>query len=450
MNINCNNININNNNTNSSDCDETIEINNSQMITTPVTVIPPTTIVCLPSIVSVSSQQSSTLTITTPMNSGGSCSNSMQSICGSDNSNNSNSNSSNSNSSSIQMEQQNQHLLHQTIYQAQQQQQQLQQQHQQQNLKQPILITSNNNNNNRLQTIVTSTTEPSLTKVVAQQKNNFNLVQNQLQQGQVLQSQQGQRTAIVASSSSLPYLSLASNQPLRAVTNSTNQLPQQQHHRSKQSTKSSGGRGGRSNNNKPPPGAVNLERSYQICQAVIQNSPNRHQLRCQLRPPPSMLSTSNATQSQTATQSVKRDDQLVTSTSNRLVGTTNSTTIPRFPKRNFGQRQPSPSIVRQVIQNQGGIPVSLAVLPSGGNGNNGGGCSGQQMIVQHFNNSNDGSNSPQQMTATVNHVGQYVLVQRAGIGESTAPRASSAPPAQNQVNFNFIILLLNCVYKIFL
>lgn len=40
---------------------------------------------------------------------------------------------------------------------------------------------------------------------------------------------------------------------------------------------------------KQPPGAINLERSYQICQAVIQNSPNRNQLRCQLKPPPAIL-----------------------------------------------------------------------------------------------------------------------------------------------------------------
>lgn len=42
-------------------------------------------------------------------------------------------------------------------------------------------------------------------------------------------------------------------------------------------------------NHRPPPGAINLERSYQICQAVIQNSPNRHQLNCQLKPPPTTL-----------------------------------------------------------------------------------------------------------------------------------------------------------------
>lgn len=44
-------------------------------------------------------------------------------------------------------------------------------------------------------------------------------------------------------------------------------------------------------NQRPPPGTVNLERSYQICQAVIQNStnPNRHQLNNQLKPPPSNI-----------------------------------------------------------------------------------------------------------------------------------------------------------------
>lgn len=45
------------------------------------------------------------------------------------------------------------------------------------------------------------------------------------------------------------------------------------------------------NNQRPPPGSVNLERSYQICQAVIQNStnPNRQQLNNQLKPPPHVM-----------------------------------------------------------------------------------------------------------------------------------------------------------------
>lgn len=95
------------------------------------------------------------------------------------------------------------------------------------------------------------------------------------------------QSTIAASSSSLPYLSLASTQPLRAV-------PQHQSmggNRPKVPSVSKSGRGSRGNSNRPPPGAVNLERSYQICQAVIQSSPNRHQLKAQLRPPPSMLST---------------------------------------------------------------------------------------------------------------------------------------------------------------
>lgn len=82
-----------------------------------------------------------------------------------------------------------------------------------------------------------------------------------------------------------------------------------------------GGRGSRSNNNRPPPGAVNLERSYQICQAVIQNSPNRHQLKAQLRPPPSMLASTNinTTTGSTIATNEKREDAAATSTSNRII-----------------------------------------------------------------------------------------------------------------------------------
>lgn len=50
------------------------------------------------------------------------------------------------------------------------------------------------------------------------------------------------------------------------------------------------GKGRKSAANKLPPGAVNIERSYQICQAVIQNSPNRENLKAQLRPPSALLS----------------------------------------------------------------------------------------------------------------------------------------------------------------
>lgn len=68
------------------------------------------------------------------------------------------------------------------------------------------------------------------------------------------------------------------------------------------SSSGSSGRGNRGGGNRPPPGAINLERSYQICQAVIQNSPNRHQLKAQLRPPPSSLVQQQ--QQQVGTQAV--------------------------------------------------------------------------------------------------------------------------------------------------
>lgn len=95
------------------------------------------------------------------------------------------------------------------------------------------------------------------------------------------------------SSSAVPYLALSTSQPIRAV-------PAHGKAKSKATGAGSGGGGGgrnRGNSNKPPPGAVNLERSYQICQAVIQNSPNRDQLKCQLKPPPSLLAAAVANSS---------------------------------------------------------------------------------------------------------------------------------------------------------
>jgi hypothetical protein len=83
-----------------------------------------------------------------------------------------------------------------------------------------------------------------------------------------------------------------------------------------------------------------------------------------------------------------------------------------YPKKNFGQRQPSPVLLRQVYTNQG-VPVTMGVITN----------------AQKFvNNGGHGLNG----TTIVNNNGQqYVLVQRAS---SSAPRASSAPPSQNQVN----------------
>lgn len=92
------------------------------------------------------------------------------------------------------------------------------------------------------------------------------------------------RTGMVQSSSALPYLALSTSQPIRAVSTHSKSKPKSQH----------GGSSRNRGSNKPPPGAVNLERSYQICQAVIQNSPNRDQLRGQLKPPPSLLAAAHA------------------------------------------------------------------------------------------------------------------------------------------------------------
>ncbi|KAJ0181681.1 hypothetical protein K1T71_002403 [Dendrolimus kikuchii] len=113
--------------------------------------------------------------------------------------------------------------------------------------------------------------------------------------------------------------------------------------------------------NKVPPGAVNLERSYQICQAVIQNSPNRDALRGQLRPPPALLAR--------------------------------PARPPHPPHPLAHNRPPPPVLVRQV-------PLSL--MP--------------------HNEINENRS---------NNVGQYILVQRT---PNVAPRASSAPPANQNTN----------------
>lgn len=70
----------------------------------------------------------------------------------------------------------------------------------------------------------------------------------------------------------------------------------------------------------------------------------------------------------------------------------------------------------------------MAVLPSGANGTN----NTQQIQTAYQTVSTDGN-------PTIGQSGQYILVQRAGIltGENhSAPRASSAPPAQNQVSLS--------------
>lgn len=240
----------NNNSNNSSDSDHSNETPLISTINTP-TVIPPTTIVCLPTMVSVP-------------NSGTQKVNNIQATY--------------INAPSL-------------IAQKQQQQQQLQ------------------------------------TQLIQSQQQAFGKTMQRTQQIQLPQSThitQGpinQRAAIVASSSSLPYLQLQTTQPLRAVQQTANATTinlKQQQLQQQLKIQNKGGRGSRThNNNRPPPGAVNLERSYQICQAVIQNSPNRHHLKAQLRPPPSLLTASNntnANNSVVAPVTIKKEDITISAT----------------------------------------------------------------------------------------------------------------------------------------
>ncbi|XP_075213071.1 transcriptional regulator additional sex combs [Lycorma delicatula] len=185
----------------------------------------------------------------------------------------------------------------------------------------------------------------------------------------------------VVSSSAVPYLALTTSTPVRALPTKTP---------AKVTTGSStGGRSSRNVSNKPPPGAVNLERSYQICQAVIQNSPNRDQLRCQLKPPPSLLAQAN---NNTSNKSDKTQYSVVTSSRG-------GKTPVNKTARGYQQRHQSPVLVKHVFTSSQGIPVTMAVLPP-------------------TSNSEVGEN-------------QYILVQRAS-GQQVR-RSSSAPPSNPEV-----------------
>ncbi|XP_050306689.1 polycomb protein Asx isoform X3 [Anthonomus grandis grandis] len=238
------------------------------------------------------------------------------------------------------------------------------------------------------------------------------------------------RPGLVQSSSSLPYLALSTSQPIRAVPTHSKSKP-------KNNNNNIGNRS-RTNNNKPPPGAVNLERSYQICQAVIQNSPNRDQLKCQLKPPPSLLAAA-------AVNNTKKVDNRQTQYSSVTSSRGNKTFTPplpatgnfqpassRFnngmktlgpkvrPNMPFQQRQASPPVVvRHVFTTSGqGIPVTMAVLPQG--------SALSPEIVE-------GQNSQ------VGTVSQYIVVQRTGmVDQHNVPRSSSAPPAQQPALGNTI------------
>ncbi|XP_059483071.1 putative Polycomb group protein ASXL3 isoform X2 [Neocloeon triangulifer] len=169
-----------------------------------------------------------------------------------------------------------------------------------------------------------------------------------------------------------------------------------------------GGRGSRSNSKATPPGAVNLERSYQICQAVIQNSPNREQLQGQLKLPPSLVNK-QATIPSRANQAPQR---------------------PRLPPKPAKLPVPPQNanrmtsiVLRQVFSPQG-VPVTMAVLPP------------NQVAAAVAGRRNSANGAPRPLplpplqvvdkNASTAGGTQYILVQRPAL--PAPPRASSAPP----------------------
>ncbi|CAH1977285.1 unnamed protein product [Acanthoscelides obtectus] len=288
------------------------------------------------------------------------------------------------------------------------------------------------------------------------------------------------------SSSALPYLALTPGQAIRggATGSGTKARP-------KGGTGSSAGggsgRSGRGNtSNKPPPGAVNLERSYQICQAVIQNSPNRDQLRCQLKPPPSLLAaaqTNNVTKKASITTTEQPGQmQRQYSAGNGLMraGKPAPPFVPPPPavyqaangvtgnvmkqqqvpngKQILNQRLPygparqmavgggpggttQPVVVRHVFTAAGGqgIPVTMAVLPppqssvaSHHQGPLGGGMHHgslqQSEVIECPGMPPNGG----QQHVPMGVGGQYILVQRATEAGGQQPRSNSAPPNGHQ------------------
>ncbi|XP_076278995.1 transcriptional regulator additional sex combs isoform X1 [Lasioglossum baleicum] len=178
-----------------------------------------------------------------------------------------------------------------------------------------------------------------------------------------------------------------------AVTSRTSRSNNQGSQRgSRNSNKEQGGGRSRSTT-KEPPGAVNLERSYQICQAVIQSSPNRDQLKAHLKPPPSLLA--------------RGDGAFTTSKSGGRTITTVKTQKPSQTIQHNKQAQNKTQAVmlRHVFATA--RQATSAEVPE--------------------------SNTVAQLgSTTTGGLGQYILVQRTGVGDS-APRASSAPPLPPQI-----------------
>lgn len=176
------------------------------------------------------------------------------------------------------------------------------------------------------------------------------------------------------------------------VSSRPSRVSNQGSQRSSRNNKEQGGNRSRSST-KEPPGAVNLERSYQICQAVIQSSPNRDQLKAHLKPPPSLLA--------------RGDGTFTTSKS----GGRTLTTV-------------KPQKTQQVIQhNKQAQNKTQAVM-----------LRHVFATARQATSTEVTENTPiaQLGSTTSNNFGQYILVQRTGVGDG-APRASSAPPLPPQI-----------------
>uniref|UniRef100_A0A182W256 Protein ASX-like PHD domain-containing protein n=1 Tax=Anopheles minimus TaxID=112268 RepID=A0A182W256_9DIPT len=182
---------------------------------------------------------------------------------------------------------------------------------------------------------------------------------------------------------------------------------------------SSGGskRGGRSSSSRLPPGAVNLERSYQICQAVSRLVNSKRTVSAGGRPQSSIVVrqvyTSGAAGAGTA------------STAANTAGTAASQSNPiSIITATQSQHQQIHSLGEQLQQHGQIISVSAAptivhaTAASNNNGTNGG-------------NVNAGTGGAP--VSAGNFGGKYLLVQRAAhIGDIVTPRAASAPPTHNQ------------------
>nr|XP_034191033.1 polycomb protein Asx isoform X1 [Osmia lignaria] len=248
------------------------------------------------------------------------------------------------------------------------------------------------------------------------QTNNTRNIRNNVTQNQVsntvtaaigVQPQSRAQNTIV-----IQHQTSASTQPRQVVATIQQQQQQQQQYpgatvavssRSSRSSNQGSQRGSRSSNKeqgggrsrsstKEPPGAVNLERSYQICQAVIQSSPNRDQLKAHLKPPPSLLA--------------RGDGAFTTNKSGGRTITTVKT------------QKPSQTIQNKQAQNKTQAVMLRHVF-----------ATARQATSAEVPE----SNTVAQLGSTATSgLGQYILVQRTGVGDS-APRASSAPPLPPQI-----------------